>query len=97
MQGEDCITVLIGETPIMKMGYSDQEVTLKAVNFLRSGCPSVQFVADNDINHSTNEFWFKKMKESLDELSLPGEKFFFDKDYDEASPQSVLLLTRQKN
>ncbi len=88
----------MGESPVIEMDVSGTYVTIAgyittAVNFLRSGCPSVQifysYTAPEDSNFK-EEFdeLSANMKSILNTLSLPKESFKVEE------IKSVLLITR---
>lgn len=72
-QGDSIVTVDSNSTPVLSLEMGDSHLLAQhIVNFLRSGCPSVQVIHDSSPPHED------KVEEILDvlhTLALPGEKF----------------------
>ncbi len=93
MQGEGIVTIAQGAVPVIDAGNPNTphigEVAM-IVNFLRSGCPAVQFTSAFCANL---EDFKRRLKESLDKLALKGENFLFSSQ-DDSEPY-VTTITRE--
>jgi hypothetical protein len=88
-QSDDLITVLAGETPIISCSREEvHEEVVKGINFLRSGCPSVQFFLTHEVDDRQD--WFRDLKSIVESLQLSHETFSWEWD----SQHLVFLLKR---
>jgi hypothetical protein len=82
-QGSDHITVAQGGVPVILVhGQGYTSFISAAVNFLRSGCPAVQFTTEFVEDLPRLQEWGMNF---IPHLQLPGEKFEFDRMTDDSS------------
>lgn len=81
VQGQDQLTILQGQTPVIPFDFTGSESNTVfpvayAVNFLRSGCPSVQLLGTGEKLKWEKAKGF--MKKQFEALKKPDEIFHCD-------------------
>src|ERR1035437_3111556 len=94
------VTIADGQTPVISPGDSDitPSSIAMAVNFLRSGSPSVKLIVEMDLDILTQGFdkWLDEKKEILYHLSIPGEKLVLERVSKKGKSVTIFNLVSQK-
>lgn len=94
IQGPEITTSAVGETVILSVENTGlEDLSIKALNFLRAGCEGVQFFLSRKFSESECLHIARNLELLTKQLQLPGEEISFIKNEDFGSRTSVSILT----
>lgn len=100
MQSEDIVTAFAGQIPVIFVNGDPARHIVMAVNFLRAGCPTVQFVLpdgsyDEDVRRENLERWLSATRHFLKDLSVEDSWSIEIKTGDQVNPLGDVINLRR--